>query len=272
MHRILQKSIFILAFLLLYFLSCNRSPVKILNDISSHNLKVKLIPDEHKIIAIDSLQIEYLEQTNTVYFCLHQSLQIEKICVGNQQLEYEMIPRDKFAQIQFSNRFNDSIQANLYKVLLPQTLFPKNIQIWYQGVIANEHVANAGISSKIPAQQKYCCIEHERINLPGEKFWYPSLPSSKASYKITSLTPTGLPVRTEGSLIFHEQRNDSLISIWEQKIPIESITITADDMGAHNTSLKDNITEFNIYDNYFASYASEEKVRNFNCTRRYYLL
>jgi len=272
MHKILQKSFFILAFLLLFFISCKRSPVKILNDISSHNLKVKLIPDEHKIIAIDSLQIEYLEQTNTVYFCLHQSLQIEKICVGNQQLKYEIVPRDKFDQILFSNRFNDSIQANLYKILLPQTLFPKNIQIWYQGVIANEHYADAGISSNTHTQQKYCCIEQERINLPGEKFWYPSLPSSKASYKITSLTPAGLPVITAGSLIFHEQRNDSLISIWEQKIPMENITITADDMDAHNSSLNDNFSQFNNYGNYFASYANEQRVRNFNYTRRYYLL
>ncbi len=268
MHKISCILFLLLAFLLLFFLSCKNSPVKILNDISSHNLKVKLIPDEHKIIAIDTLQIEYREQTNTVYFFLHQSLQIEKICVGNQQLIYEIIPRNRLDNIQFLNHINDTSPVHLYKVLLPKSLFPQNIQIWYQGVLANNYLADSGNNPKKHTEQKYCCIEQDRINLPGEKFWYPSLPGSRASYKLTSLTPAGLPVKTSGSLIFHEQRNDSLISIWEQKIPIQSFTITADNIGAYDTSLKNNYRiHLNNNYGYNASHVGDVK-RNqyFDCT------
>ena len=272
MHKISCILLLLLSLLLLFFLSCKKSPVKILNDISSHNLKVKLIPDEHKIIAIDTLQIEYRENTNTVYFFLHQSLQIEKICVGNQQLTYEIIPSDKFNKNQFLNSVNNTVY--LYKVLLPKSLFPQNIQIWYQGVIAGNYLTGGDKNSNGYSAQNDCCIDHNRINLPGQKFWYPSLPDSKASYKLTSLTPAGLPVITSGSLIFHEQRNDSLISIWEQKIPIESINITSVKMDVLNTSFKYNFrTHFNNNYCYYASYVGEKKrIRDFNCTRRFLLL
>ncbi|MBN2412107.1 hypothetical protein JXQ31_10490 [candidate division KSB1 bacterium] len=255
----------VLAYVLLFFLSCKKSPEKILTDICSHNLQIKLIPDDHRIIAKDTLKIEYREQTNSVYFFLHQSLQIEKIRVGNQQLSYEIIPRDKFAQIEFSSNVNDINPVNLYKIHLPKSLFPQNIQIWYQGVIAGKHPVDSPGHSNRYSVQKNCCIEQDRVHLPGEKFWYPSLPESKATYKLTSLTPADLPVITSGSLIFHEQRNDSLISIWEQKVPIQSITVTAGNKGAYNNSLKNNDwTNFNNHYGYFASRVGEEKkYRNF---------
>ena len=77
-------------------------------------------------------------------------------------------------------------------------------------------------------------------------------------FKITSLTPADLPVRTAGNLIFHEQRNDSLISIWEQKIPVGAITITAENADACNTTFDNNMRDlFNINDGYYCSYTGE---------------
>jgi len=276
MHNISRILLILLAVMASFFLGCKKSSVKILNAISSHNLKIKLVPDEHKLIAIDTLQIEYREETNTVYFFLHQSLQIEKICVGNQKLNYEIIPHRNFEQFKkapFIKDKNDTNQVNFYKVSLPKTLFPQNIQIWYQGFLTAENSDDLQTEFDNFTEQEYCSIDQNRIYLPGEKFWYPSLPDSKASYKLMSLTPAGFPIKTSGSLIFHEQRNDSLISIWEQKLPIKSITITANNVNTYNNfDFKNNYRTYSKNNrSYYASNINyQNKNQNFYYTQRIY--
>ncbi|HPG37892.1 MAG TPA: hypothetical protein PLP19_07195 [bacterium] len=212
---------------LLSILECMNSDIKIQNDISSHNLQIKFLPDENKIIAIDTLQIKYLSETNDIYFYLHDSLKVDKIIVGNQTVTWEILEKARYSNskdFQFIRKLMNSDHVNLYKVHLPLSLFPEIMRIYYEGEFCELTAASVPANA---LQSNECCINSERINLHGSQFWYPSLPDSRVTYKLITLTPVDLEVATQGELVLTEQNEDSLLCIWEQKQPIEFITLTA---------------------------------------------
>lgn len=218
-------SLIILA--LLSLLGCMNSDLEIQNDISFHNLQIKFLPDENKIIAIDTLQIKYLSETNEIYFYLHDSLTVDRITVGNQTVNWEIIEKARYSNskdFNYIRKLLNSDHVNLYKVHLPLSLFPETMRVYYEGNFRESSLTPIPVNA---LNSNECCINSERIHLHGSQFWYPSLPDSRVTYKLVSLSPVELAIVTNGEQILTEQSNDSLLCVWEQKTPLQFIILNA---------------------------------------------
>jgi Tol biopolymer transport system component len=70
-------------------------------------------------------------------------------------------------------------------------------------------------------------IGPEGVYIGPETYWYPDVPNSLASYRVTATTPPGWEVIGQGGLVAHEARADATVTTWEASAPAEGLTLAA---------------------------------------------
>ncbi len=219
-------------------LSCSpqqKSTAKITN----HSLRVVLNPQEHKLTSVDTIKISYQGEENKISFFLHDSLKVIKIKTGEQELAFTA--SNDFDIARFMDQVDEDVRksyerATLYQVSPPPQLFPEYIEIYYEGAIYDS-VKNANFSRMMVADQTTGLIGEEGVFLAGESFWYPSLPQERASFRLATISPKGFRVVTSGELLHYEETADSVLSLWEEKNPIDTIYLCAGDYQVQSTSI-----------------------------------
>src|SRR6058998_425775 len=58
-------------------------------------------------------------------------------------------------------------------------------------------------------------IGPEGVYIGPETYWYPDVPNSLASYRVTATTPPGWEVIGQGGLVAHEARADATVATWD---------------------------------------------------------
>jgi Tol biopolymer transport system component len=70
-------------------------------------------------------------------------------------------------------------------------------------------------------------IGPEGVYIGPETYWYPDVPNSLASYRVTATTPPGWEVIGQGGLVAHEARADATVTTWDASAPAEGLTLAA---------------------------------------------
>ena len=191
------------------FFQCGSKIVPLQSSCVHHDLYIKVLPQEQTLLAKDTLQLQYSEMTNEFYFFLNRALTIRQIKVGDQDLDFEVISDfDQRAQL------HDSV---LYKVNFPKSLFPTNIQIWYEGSFS--------ASQGVDIDEKTCEIDQNTVALTGDLCWYPRTLEDKSTFSVKAYIPDNMNLASNADFVYSEQSNDSLLCLWEQTEPMEQLDI-----------------------------------------------
>jgi len=70
-------------------------------------------------------------------------------------------------------------------------------------------------------------IGPEGVYIGPESYWYPDVPNSLASYRVTATIPPGWEVIGQGGLVAHEARADATVTTWDASAPAEGLTLAA---------------------------------------------
>ncbi len=210
-------------------LACNTKSVQLPYDFTHHNLKIQIEPAAHRLTAIDTITVSYSHKTTELFFFLSNTLSVEKIRAGHQELSFspsetfDLTKFDKNADEDLKSRFKN---AHLYRIELPPQLEPEHIEVMYRGTIYDS-LRSASFSRMMVADQTTGLIGEEGVFLSAESFWYPSLPQSLSSLRLTAMSPSGCRVLASGKLLREEQAGDSLFCVWEEKKPIDAFYLSA---------------------------------------------
>jgi len=70
-------------------------------------------------------------------------------------------------------------------------------------------------------------IGPEGVYIGPETYWYPDVPGSLASYRVTSTTPSGWETIGQGGLIASEVTPEGTVTTWDTSAPTEGLTLAA---------------------------------------------
>ncbi len=212
-------------------LTCNIKTVQLPYGFTHHNLRIQIEPAAHRLNAIDTITVSYTRKTTELFFFLASTLNVERIRAGHQELSFSF--SETFDLAKFAKNVDDDLKsrfknAHLCRVELPPQLEPEHIEVMYRGAIYDS-LRSASFSRMMVADQTTGLIGKEGVFLSSESFWYPSLPQSLSSLRLTAMTPANCRVLTSGRLLREVQEGDSLFCVWEEKRPIDAFYLSAGD-------------------------------------------
>jgi len=186
-------------------------------------------PAAHRLTAIDTITVSYTRKTTELFFFLASTLNVERIRAGHQELSFstsETFDLTKFAKNADEDLKSRFKTAHLYRIELSPQLEPEHIEVMYRGTIYDS-LRSASFSRMMVADQTTGLIGEEGVFLSSESFWYPSLPQSLSSLRLTAMTPADCRVLTSGKLLREVQEGDSLFCVWEERKRIDAFYLSA---------------------------------------------
>jgi hypothetical protein len=173
-----------------------------------HDLRISLEPEKNRLSGMDRIRLE-AGQSEALEFELSANAQVRSVRAGgsvrsfsfeNGLLRVPILAQDRNREIdvtvEYSARFNDP---------LPHT--PLNTDNPGYGV--------TGIIS-----------EKGAFLLQGAG-WYPQVPGSRPTYKLTVEAPEGILAVSAGQCLGHETREGKTYSIWEVDFPLQGLSLSA---------------------------------------------
>lgn len=135
-------------------------------EFSLHTMKIKYDADAGFLSVADTISLQFNRNADHILFFLHDSLQVNRICIGNQEITPEPVSeRILNSMPNFSRELEVVLdRAQVVMAPIPKSLYPKNIEIRYSG------------SVDISEMHKIA--------------WHPIAPGCRASFHITALLPT----------------------------------------------------------------------------------
>lgn len=195
-------------------------------EVLAHDLTVDLFPNEHRLQAIDRITIRVLAAgLDHLAFSLHDSLYIIQVqelsAVGRQPLTFV--------------RGGDQAGRNGTRVVVQLTGRPSRDQVltlaWrYEGIINDPPREPRHLRFVTPSETAGH-IGSEGVYLSGETHWYPDLPGSLPTYRLTVVTPEGWETVSHGKqterTVATREGGRSLTSVWEVDAKTEALTLVA---------------------------------------------
>ncbi len=154
------------AFVLLFFLlyACSQTTVSPGFEFTAHHLKLQFDPDTQHLIAVDTISVTFSKNVDTIYFFLHDSLNVKRIGVAHQELNVQHISPHELKKMM--NRLKGKGQwtnnTQIVKVKIPKSWYPDQIEVRYEGFV------NSTLDSTL---------------------WCPALPDVMSSYFLTAAVP-----------------------------------------------------------------------------------
>jgi hypothetical protein len=190
--------------------------------IISHNIQLFINPETNSLTAIDSIGISYKENTDHIYFLLHDSLDLEKIEVGHLVFEFSKIESK-------NNKTHKAIgcenikDVTLYKVKIPFNLSPNSMRIFYSGYIWEPN-------DKVNLDQfDNFLLTNERVVLKKDSCWYPTIPNNQSSFSVLTLAPKKLLLRCKAEHELQQIDGDFIMNRWTYAEPVDGISILSID-------------------------------------------
>ncbi len=179
----LFRTYFLFLFLFFFLYACSQTNSCFDFEFTAHHLKLQFDPDSQYLIAVDTISVKYSKNVDTIYFFLHDSLQVKRVNVAHQELFVQQIEPNEFKNISSRLPITDPLwtdHTQILKVHIPKSLYPEHIQVRYEGFIS------AALDSVL---------------------WCPALPDAMSSYFLTAVVPKEYRLTSNG-LLQTEQIND----------------------------------------------------------------
>ena len=186
--------------------------------IRHHDLHVELRPESHTIMARDTIHLTG-PAAQVLHVRLSPNLEIEEmLLVDGPVLRWE-------EDLPSAGNKGTRVIA----IRLPEA-FPSpdeiRIQIAYRGRIQDAPAATPGLRFVRP-DRTLGYIGEEGVYLTSETAWYPEIPGSLATFRVTAVVPAGWRAVTHGREVSFTEGETTAMSEWEVRARTEALTLSA---------------------------------------------
>jgi len=188
-------------------------------DISGHQLKVSLFPDEKRIEAEDEVKL-VLPAHGEFSFTLNKNLSISRMTSGSQTIDFESVPY-KGPE---SGETGHTDNFNLITVHLPEGA--ESFVVKYYGVIYDPLEPSKALTH-IRGDFTSGIISPEGVYLSPETGWYPDTPNAMATYHIEASVPPNWFAVSQGNLLEETVTNEGTNSVWDCDVPFDGCSLVA---------------------------------------------
>ncbi|MGD8522979.1 MAG: M1 family aminopeptidase [Desulfobacterales bacterium] len=172
-----------------------------------HNLEVELFPAEHKLIGLDSLEINTGRDESLVFHLSEKAEHISVMINGehrdfNRQKGWLHVPLKTVEQ-------TSSLQVTIHYAAVfddPVPLRPLNVDN-----------PGFGVSASITEKGSF---------LLAGSHWYPELNGGQAVYQLQVRAPEGMIAVTAGQSLGHDAEDGKTVSRWQANYPIEGMSLS----------------------------------------------
>ncbi len=190
-----------------------------------HHLSVELIPGTHEITAIDRIELEIEPNCPSLSFTLAPTLRIESIRIGTPSA----VGRDGTTgmPVPFARMRSGESAGQQVIVTLPRDYSRKMVLTWtYRGAINDPPKEPRHLRFVTPSETAGY-IGEEGVYLSGESQWYPDLPGSFGTYRMTAHVPKGWTVIASGRKEGETPNAGKVASTWFAQDRSEAFTLVA---------------------------------------------
>ena len=187
-----------------------------------HHLSVELIPNTHEITVTDRIELEIEPNRPSLTFRLAPTLQIESIKMGTTwALDTEGMA------VSFARLRSGEASSEQVTVILPRDYSRKMTLTWtYRGSLNDPPREPRHLRFVTPSETAGH-IGEEGVYLSGETQWYPDLPGSFGTYRMTAQVPEGWTVVASGRKESQVANGGKVSSTWFALDRSEAFTLVA---------------------------------------------
>ena len=175
----------------------------------SHNLQVKLFPDEHRMVVKDTLTIPVTARQE-FHFLLHRGLGPKSPTPG--------------VIIKKETDGHEKILFDSFKVILPAGL--RTFTLEYHGSIFHP-IEAFGNEQARGFSQTPGIISEDMVYLAGSSYWYPVFDSKLISFSLQVELPHPWDAVSQGERTEHFKNEDKTLVQWESPEPQDEIFLIA---------------------------------------------
>ncbi|MBI2470210.1 MAG: hypothetical protein HYV59_03085 [Planctomycetes bacterium] len=198
------------------------------NRIISHDLEVELHLKEHTLMASDHMLVS-CGNAEKVSCLINKSFQVLSVSASNRKLDFKTVSGGD------GQRLEITIPPDLRQ---SDTLA---LDIAYEGCLFEK----PGSPEKEDVGETTGTISEEGVYLSPACMWYPDIPNSLATFKVTVITPAGYEAVTQGILVSKKSVDNKTYTTWEEKNVSEDCHLVA---GRYKvTSIKHNGIDIYAY-------------------------
>ncbi len=191
------------------------------NQLIGHDLEVELHIKDNKLTAVDHVLVHHNNAEKVMLF-LNGSFNIRS--VSSSQRKFDFLIKKGFSDEgdgmgNFSNV--QHVEIDLPADVRERQEIP--LDIAYEGVLQvapySKEEEDVGRTTGI--------ISEEGVYLSPACMWYPDMPHSMATFRITVITPAGYESVTQGARVSKKVIDDKTITIWDEKNVSEGCHLVA---------------------------------------------
>lgn len=178
--------------------------------ILSHNIEIELYLKEHKLKAIDHMQVQGKGEAKFSCF-INGGFQILSVDTSNRKLDFQAT----------SNGDSQRLE-----IIIPSDLRQADsmvLDIAYEGFLfgrpASLELEDVGETTGI--------IDEAGVYLSPACMWYPEVPGSLSSFQVTVVTPAGYESVTQGALMSRNVVGDKIYTTWDERNVSEGCDLVA---------------------------------------------
>lgn len=247
----------IIILILSYLAACTQvnQDNKIGFTIIKQDLKLNFDIPGKQIQVVDLLEFKGKLPLNSISFLINQSVRIEKISVGNQELKYQLdkqFPTEKFRQSTETSDDSEFENASELKIFFKKKMSEGLLHLKYS-LSAKDLVEKAAFSREYIAYQIKGYIGDKGIFISPDYYWYPSLPENLSNFRINITCPDTLQILTQGQLTQNTVTQGKRHIEWQMNYPAEAVHLVGANYSVQQTKYKD----VNIYTYFFQNTQAE---------------
>lgn len=167
-----------------------------------HTIEIEFGLKNHSLRATDHLVVP-LENAEKLLCFVNRSFQIQSVSALNRKLD-------------FSIKSMLSGNAQQLEIVIPPDFRDYNelvFDIVYEGHLA----ASPGFLDREDVGETTGIISENGVYLSPASLWYPDIPSSLGTFKVTTITPAGYETVTQGMLVDKKTADGRTYTTWEEK-------------------------------------------------------
>lgn len=188
-------------------------------EIAKHSIVIEIAPEANAVKAEDTLSLlAGLDGLKELKLYLNRNLDLDKVELKGASLS--------FAYQESAEGFSLS---RAIVIPLPAVLNRGErleLKLSYGGKIFDALKAGPGLRF-LAGSETSGIVSPQGVYLTGKTNWYPDLPGSLSTFQVKAVAPEGWEVVTQGRRAERSSGAGKSISVWESRIPAESLTLVA---------------------------------------------
>ncbi len=214
------------------FLACQSNPPVFHGlDIQSHQLFVKLSPDNHQVDCVDQIEAESKNANQKILLLVNRNAEIIDLKINGETVNYqknENFDLSAYISNPDSNTLRDYRHAAELKIDVKPEWKKMNMVIKYR-FIATDSVEKAAFSREYIAYQVRGYLGEKGLFLSPSYFWYPQLPDDMARFTIKVVVPERFDVVTQGEMLENVIEKGWRSVVWKADYPVDGLYL----VGSH---------------------------------------